>query len=99
MGHLNTDPSFAPQFAGILVVYPLADWYARLKTTITRVCAVCAMCHQSHFHPTYKYPPFLNRYGMITQRNVGDLLDCVINGKKYLKGWRGNESRVDGVDW
>jgi hypothetical protein len=38
-GHLKSDPSFAPQFAGILVVYPLADWYARLKTTITCVCA------------------------------------------------------------
>jgi len=58
MGHLNTDPSFAPQFAGILVVYPLADWYASLKATITCVCAVCAMCHQSHFYPTYKYSPF-----------------------------------------
>jgi hypothetical protein len=45
------------KFAGVLVVYPQADWY-----------------------------------GMITKRNVPDLLDCILSGQKYMKGWRGNES-------
>ena len=31
-------------------------------------------------------------YGMISKRNAGDLLDHIVAGKKYLKGWRGNES-------
>ena len=31
-------------------------------------------------------------YGLISKRNVGDLLDNIINNTKYLKGWRGNES-------
>jgi hypothetical protein len=48
------------KFAGVLVVYPHADWY-----------------------------------GMITKRNVPDLLDSIMSGTKYMKGWRGNES----MDW
>ena len=31
-------------------------------------------------------------YGMISKRSAGDLLDHIVAGKKYLKGWRGNES-------
>jgi (2Fe-2S) ferredoxin len=31
-------------------------------------------------------------YGLISKRNVCELLDHVIAGTKYLKGWRGNES-------
>jgi hypothetical protein len=31
-------------------------------------------------------------YGLISKRNVGELLDNIIAGTKYLKGWRGNES-------
>lgn len=31
-------------------------------------------------------------YGLISKRNVGELLDNIINDTKYLKGWRGNES-------
>ena len=31
-------------------------------------------------------------YGLISKRNVGELLDNIINNTKYLKGWRGNES-------
>lgn len=31
-------------------------------------------------------------YGLISKRNVGELLDHIIAGTKYLKGWRGNES-------
>lgn len=31
-------------------------------------------------------------YGLISKRNVSDLLDHIIAGTKYLKGWRGNES-------
>jgi hypothetical protein len=34
-------------------------------------------------------------YGLITKRNVSELLDNVMNGTRYLKGWRGNES----TDW
>ena len=31
-------------------------------------------------------------YGLISKRNVGELLDNILAGTKYLKGWRGNES-------
>lgn len=31
-------------------------------------------------------------YGMISKRNVSDLLEHIAAGKKYLKCWRGNES-------
>ena len=48
---------------------------------------------------TTNHNPPLRRYGMITQRNVSELLDCIQGGKRYLKGWRGNESRVGGVEW
>lgn len=31
-------------------------------------------------------------YGLISKRNVSDLLDHILADTKYLKGWRGNES-------
>ena len=31
-------------------------------------------------------------YGLITKKNTEDLLDCIINNKKLVKCWRGNES-------
>ena len=31
-------------------------------------------------------------YGLISKRNVSDLLDHILADTKYMKGWRGNES-------
>jgi (2Fe-2S) ferredoxin len=34
-------------------------------------------------------------YGLITKRNISELLDNIMKGTRYLKGWRGNET----TDW
>ena len=66
-----------------------------LQRSITKESITVAGCSHIGGH---KYAGVLivypqgDWYGMISKRNVSDLLDHIVAGKKYLKGWRGNES-------